>query len=120
MGVRIRDVDDEFKGADFRDEKTKLMFAYDYKNRHMLRIWGHNLKPCLYNEMKRVGVEVYNRIVVTSLLTEGGKQGGRVVGATGVNTRTGEFYVFKSKATIIATGGASGYLDSPRKAECVN
>ena len=44
-------------------------------------------------------------IVVTSLLTEGGKQGGRVVGATGVNTRTGEFYVFKSKATIIATSG---------------
>jgi pyruvate,water dikinase len=34
-------------------------------------------------------------VVITSLLTEGGKQGGRVVGATGVNTRTGEFYVFK-------------------------
>ena len=30
MGVQIRDVKDEFKGADFRDEETKLMFAYDY------------------------------------------------------------------------------------------
>lgn len=105
MGVRIRDVEDEFKGADFRDEETKLMFAYDYKNRHIIRVWGYNIKPCLYNEMKRLGVEVYNRIVITSLLTEGGKQGTKVVGATGVNTRTGEFYVFKSKATIIATGG---------------
>jgi succinate dehydrogenase/fumarate reductase flavoprotein subunit len=76
MGVRIRDVDDEFKGADFRDEETKLMFAYNYKNRHILRIWGHNVKPCLYNEMKRLGVDIYNRIVITSLLTEGGKQGG--------------------------------------------
>ena len=106
MGVRIRDVEDEFKGADFRDEETKLMFAYDYKNRHVIRVWGYNIKPCLYNEMKRLGVEIYNRIVVTSLLTEGGKQGTKVIGATGVNTRTGEFYVFKSKATIIATGGA--------------
>jgi len=38
MGVQIRDVNDELKGADFRDEKTKLMFAYDYENRHTLRV----------------------------------------------------------------------------------
>ena len=36
MGVQIRDVDDEFKGADFRDEETRLMFAYDYENRHVI------------------------------------------------------------------------------------
>ncbi len=106
MGVQIRDVDDEFKGADFRDEETKLMFAYDYKNRHVMRIWGYNIKPCLYKEMKRLKVDIHNRIVVTSLLTEGGRQGARVVGATGINTRTGEFYVFRSKATVISTGGA--------------
>jgi succinate dehydrogenase/fumarate reductase flavoprotein subunit len=106
MGVQIRDVNDEFKGADFRDEETKLMFAYDYKNRHIIRVWGHNIKPCLYNEMNRLGVQIFDRVTVTSLLTEGGKQGARVVGTTGVNTRTGEFFVFKSKATIISTGGA--------------
>jgi succinate dehydrogenase/fumarate reductase flavoprotein subunit len=106
MGVQIRDVKDEFKGADFRDEETKLMFAYDYENRHVLRIWGYNIKPCLYKEMKRLGVGICNRVVVTSLLTEGGRQGARVVGATGINSRTGEFYVFKSKATVAATGGA--------------
>lgn len=105
MGVQIRDVHDEFKGAEFRDDETKLMFGYDYKNRHIVRLWGYNLKQCLYYEMKRLGVEMYNRTVVTSLLTEGGRQGGRVVGATGVNMRTGEFYVFRSKATIIASGG---------------
>jgi succinate dehydrogenase/fumarate reductase flavoprotein subunit len=106
MGVQIRDVHDEFKGADFRDDETKLMFGYDYRNRHILRIWGFNLKQCLYYEMRRLRIGMYNRTVVTSLLTEGGRQGGRVVGATGVNMRTGEFYVFKSKATIIASGGA--------------
>jgi len=106
MGVQIRDVKDEFKGADFRDEESKLMFGYDYKSRHVLRIWGYNIKPCLYEEMKRLDVRIFNRVVVTSLLTEGGRQGTRVVGATGINSRTGEFYVFKSKATIVATGGA--------------
>jgi succinate dehydrogenase/fumarate reductase flavoprotein subunit len=105
MGVQIRDVNDEFKGATFRDDETKLMFAYDYKNRHVVRIWGYNIKPCLYHEMRRLGVKIYNRTAITSLLTEGGRQGGRVVGATGVNTRTGEFYIFQSKATIVATGG---------------
>jgi succinate dehydrogenase/fumarate reductase flavoprotein subunit len=105
-GLRIRDVDDEFKGAEFRDEKSKLLFAYDYDNRHILRVWGYNVKPIIYNEAVRLGVNIQNRISMTSLLTEGGRQGARVVGATGVNTRTGEFYVFRAKATIIATGGA--------------
>ncbi|HEJ83538.1 MAG TPA: FAD-dependent oxidoreductase, partial [Desulfobacteraceae bacterium] len=52
MGIQIRDVDDEFVGADFRDDKTKLMFAYDYENRHIIRVWGYNIKPSLYKEMK--------------------------------------------------------------------
>ena len=33
FGGKIRDTEDEFAGAEFRDDKTKLMFAYDYKNR---------------------------------------------------------------------------------------
>ncbi len=107
MGVQIRDVNDEFKGADFRDDETKLMFAYDYANKHIIRVWGYDIKVRVYEEAKRLGVNIYNRMMTTSLLTEGGKQGTRVVGATAVDARTGEFYVFKSKATIIATGGAA-------------
>jgi len=107
MGVQIRDVENEFKGAAFRDENTGLMFAYDYENKHILRVWGFNIKPSIYKEMQRLHVDIHNRIMITSLLTEGGKQGNRVVGATGVNTRTGEFYLFKSKATVIATGGVT-------------
>jgi succinate dehydrogenase/fumarate reductase flavoprotein subunit len=107
MGIQIRDVHDEFKGADFRDEETKLMFAYDYQNRHVIRVWGFDIKPKLYAEMQRLGVDVHNRMATTSLLTEGGKQGARVVGATAVDARTGEFCIFRAKATIIATGGAA-------------
>ena len=106
MGIQIRDVKDEFKGADFRDEETKLMFAYDYANKHIIRVWGYNIKPKLYEEAKRLGVNIQNRMMPTSLLTTAGKQGKRVVGATAVNTRTGEFYIFKTKAIVIATGGA--------------
>jgi succinate dehydrogenase/fumarate reductase flavoprotein subunit len=107
MGVQIRDVYDEFKGAAFRDEATKLMVAYDYENRHIIRVWGWNIKPKIYEEAMRLGVNIQNRMMPTALLTAGGKQGKRVVGATAVNTRTGEFYIFRSKATVIATGGAS-------------
>lgn len=104
MGVQIRDEDDEFEGSIFRDEDTKLLFAYDIIHKHCLRIYGYNIKPCIDKEMRRLGAQVYDRVCVTSLLTEGGKQGARVVGATGISDRTGEFYIFKAKAVVICTG----------------
>ena len=104
MGVKVRDVDDEFVGAEFRDNETKLMFAYDYENKHCIRVsGGATIKPALYNELRRLKVEIFDRVMATSLLTEGGKQGARVIGATGVNVRTGEFYIFKAKANVLST-----------------
>ena len=105
MGLPIRDTDDEFAGAPFRDEKTKLMFAYDYENKHYIRVrGGANMKPTLHKECRRLGVQLYEHIMTTGLLTEGGRQGARVVGATGVNIRTGEFYIFKVKASVLSSG----------------
>ncbi|MDD4769300.1 MAG: FAD-binding protein [Eubacteriales bacterium] len=101
MGGKIRDTEDEFKGADFRDEDTKLMFAYDYKNRFTLRFWGTTFKPAMERELKRLGVKIIDRVMVTSLLTEDGKNGAKCIGATGIHTRTGKFYVFSGKASII-------------------
>ncbi len=104
MGMRFRDEKDEFVGAEFRDPETRTMFAYDYENKHTIRLrQGADIKLFLYQELKRLGIEIYDRIMVTSLLTAGGQQGTRVVGATGVNARTGEFYTFKAKATVLAT-----------------
>lgn len=104
IGMKTRDTDGEFRGAVFRDDKTGLLFAYDYKNRVTLRVYGHNVKPLLYRELKRSGVDIFDRVMVTSLLTQGDKPGKRVIGATGINMRTGEFIIFKAKATIISTG----------------
>lgn len=102
MGAKIRDSEDEFKGAQFRDEKTKLMFAYDYKNKFTLRIWGTTFKPAMEKECRRLGVKIMDRVMVTSLLTENGKIGGKCIGATGINTRTGQFYVFSCKSAVMA------------------
>ena len=115
MGGKIRDNDDEFKGAEFRDEDTKFLFAYDYKNKFNLRVWGTTFKPALFKECKRLGVEIFDRTMATSLLTEGDNQGEKIVGATGVNTRTGEFVIFKSKATILCMARpARIWLFSPK------
>ena len=101
FGGKIRDTEDEFKGAEFRDDETKLMFAYDYKNRFTLRVWGSTFKPALYKELLRLGVKVYDRTEATGLLTavtDGKKRG---TGAMGMNVRTGKFMIFQAKATIL-------------------
>jgi len=128
MGGKIRDTGDEYVGAQGRDEKTKFMISPRYTRVHsyvpgsqkpktfksnpdqklnnmVIRVWGTTFKPALKKECKRLGVNIYDRVMVTSLLTEGGVQGARVVGATGFNNRTGEFMVFKSKAAVLATAG---------------
>jgi succinate dehydrogenase/fumarate reductase flavoprotein subunit len=61
---------------------------------------GRDIKRRLTEQCVKRGVEIFNRVAGTGLLTEEG----RVVGATGVHARTGEFHVFKAKAVIMATG----------------
>ncbi|MBN2239177.1 MAG: FAD-binding protein [Dehalococcoidales bacterium] len=86
-----------------------MMFSPRYSPNHstevVIRVWGTTFKPALKRECKRLGVEIYDRTMVTSLLTEDGIQGNKVVGATGINNRTGEFLIVKSKATILCTAG---------------
>lgn len=77
------------------------MFAYDYKNRFTLRVWGSTFKPALYEELKRLGVTIYDRTEATALLTtiENGKKRG--IGAIGMNVHTGKLLVFRAKATLL-------------------
>lgn len=49
---------------------------------------------------RQQGVRMIDRIVITDLLTEHG----RCLGAVGFHGRTGQFHVFKAKATILAAG----------------
>ena len=106
MGGKIRDYDGEYKGCMGYDEKTKFLIYRGLSPLLEVIVWGTTFKPALKKECQRLGVKIYDRVIVISLLTEGGIQGARIVGATGVNNRTGEFMVFKSKATILCTGAA--------------
>ena len=128
MGGKIRDSEDEYVGAEGRDDETKLMISPRYGVKHsyladfetvepdynppekrnnvVIRVWGSTFKPLLKKECLRLGVQVYDRVMGTSLLNENGVQGARVVGATGLNCRTGEFLIFRAKAVILATAGA--------------
>jgi len=128
IGGKIRDTKDEYVGAEGRDAKTRLMISPRYTrnasfgpdaedrrrlasnpegklNNVVIRVWGTTFKPALKKECRRLGVKIYDRVMVTSLLTEKGAQGGRVIGATGLNGRTGEFMIFRSKAAVLATAG---------------
>lgn len=99
-GAKIRDTDDEFKGADFRDDETKFMFAYDYVNRFTLRVWGTTFKRAMYRGAKIMRAQVVDRTMGAGLLTEGGRMGARVVGAVAINGRTGKFTVCRAKAVV--------------------
>lgn len=114
FGGKIRDTEGEFAGAEFRDEETKLMFAYDYKNKFTLRVWGSTFKPALVKEMKRLGVRIMDRTEATALLVSpcGGREADagaqeegparlRGAGAMGMDVHTGKFYIFRSKATVL-------------------
>ena len=102
MGGKIRDTEDEFKGAEFRDEQTKFLYAYDYTNKFTHRVWGTTFKPALYKECKRLGVRIYDRVMATSLLCHKGQRFSRIAGATGIQTRTGEYFIFRAKSLILA------------------
>jgi len=75
MGGKVRDTEDEFKGADFRDEATKLLFAYDYFNRFTLRVWGSTFKPAMSRHCRSLGVRIFDRVMATALLTEPNQPG---------------------------------------------
>jgi succinate dehydrogenase/fumarate reductase flavoprotein subunit len=60
------------------------------------------LKAKLASGATKSGTRIFNRTILTSLLTKDGT----VVGATGLNIRTGNFLVFKAKVVLVATGAA--------------
>jgi succinate dehydrogenase/fumarate reductase flavoprotein subunit len=62
---------------------------------------GTDLKQKLATAVLKSGARIFSRTLLTGLITKDGT----VVGATGVNTRTGKFLVFKAKTVLLSTGG---------------
>jgi len=59
--------------------------------------------PIIRKQTLKSGATILDRIMVTDLL----KQDGKVVGGVGFHTISGDLYVFKAKATVLATGNSS-------------
>ena len=107
LGLPIVDDEFEFEGAATRDQLTGLLKAYDYRDFIACKLrGGQYIKPVLYQGMKAAGVQLFDRVMITGLFTEGGKQGAKIVGASGFSLETGEFYVFHAKSVILASGYA--------------
>jgi succinate dehydrogenase/fumarate reductase flavoprotein subunit len=75
---------------------------------------GHDIKKVLYRRLKRMRVDITNRLVATRLLTA---DNGSIAGAMAFDCRTGDFHVIRAKTVILSTGAAgrlglpaSGYL----------
>ena len=66
----------------------------------MLGVHWLDAKPTLAKVVRERDVNVLERTMLVDLLTNNGT----VVGATAVNTRTGQFIIIKAKAVIIASG----------------
>ena len=66
---------------------------------------GERLKPILYEQALAQGVTILNHSPVFKLIQN---DNGRVIGAAGFNLRTGKGFQAYARATLIATGGASG------------
>lgn len=86
-----------------KDADGKYLTTYQRGVHSTLRIDGGGIPmmDSLTGYGLRLGVKAINWTMVTDLLAHEGA----IVGAVGLNCRTGEFLVFKSKATVLATGG---------------
>jgi succinate dehydrogenase/fumarate reductase flavoprotein subunit len=70
---------------------------------------GSDLKMRLGTAVRKAGIRVFDRTMVTSVITKDGT----AVGATAVDVRTGKFLVYKAKTILLSTGGAARLYPYP-------
>jgi succinate dehydrogenase/fumarate reductase flavoprotein subunit len=80
----------------------------------VVQFYSTQLMDALRKKAQAVGVEQVNRVFVTALL----KRDGEVVGAVGFHQYTGDFYVFRARATILATGSTYYKGIHPGQRDC--
>ena len=115
IGVKVQEEDGTYKvqpmkmvnliyrEATTTSEELKRELEEEIKKVGFVLYRGADLKVKLAAEIHRRGIKLLERTMLSNLLTSDGN----VVGATGVNIRTGQFVVVRAKATILATGAAT-------------
>lgn len=92
-------------GINFRDPDTGEYLrtrAFGLPGEYHLNFDGKTFKYQIGRHVMGCGVKFLPRTMITDLLVD--KRGQQVWGAAGFNVRTGETYVIKAKAVIVATG----------------
>lgn len=91
-------------GMDFeKDENGKFKRKPGRGHNHAVVFPGFKMLKKLRARLEKLGVTIVDRVQITDLL----KTNGEVAGATGFNVRTGQFYVFQAKNTVLCTGSCS-------------
>ena len=103
-GVRYKMKDGKFEtvwqlGCSTKEGRSISPASYPHGQigQHLSRVFSRVVRA-------RKKIDIREDIFITDLLTSGDS----IVGAVGIDIRTGEFKVFKAKATILATGGYQG------------
>ncbi|MFX1442448.1 MAG: FAD-binding protein [Promethearchaeota archaeon] len=91
-------------GTEFRKTNKGILYighpTGTSKPRAALTV-DHNFMKGLVSEVKETPIKIWEQIMITDLL----RVNNSVIGAIGFNYITGEFFVFSTKAIILATGG---------------
>ncbi|MEM4297722.1 MAG: FAD-binding protein [Nitrososphaerota archaeon] len=63
---------------------------------------GADLGRCLASAVEGAGLKIFEKVMIVDLITEEGS----VTGALGLDLKSGDFILFKAKATVLGTGGS--------------
>ncbi|MGB9886420.1 MAG: FAD-binding protein [Moorellales bacterium] len=115
IGVKVREDDGSLKVLQgYRKGTVWGRVEYDEQGRPTEPYFGSfsrgtDLKLKLGTAVRKAGARVFDRTMLTGIITKDGT----AVGATALNTRTGKFLVFRAKAILLATGAASRLYPYP-------
>ncbi|GBC82837.1 Fumarate reductase flavoprotein subunit [bacterium HR10] len=91
-----------------RDAEGRLKYTTSrgHKVGKTINVDGKIVMEILRRELRRQGVTLLEKVMMTDLLTSDGRYptGGEVIGAVGFHIRTGEPLVIRAKAVILNTG----------------
>lgn len=96
-----------------KDSRGKIarIVGRGHINTRLFQFHGSKLMALLKCKVLEKKAEVMERIMVTDLLTQGEGENKRIAGAVGFHCRTGEFYIFRAGAVILASGPKGGKIN---------
>jgi succinate dehydrogenase/fumarate reductase flavoprotein subunit len=114
IGVKLREDDGTLKMISHRRQEGDALWSKPAETDEppkgdLILYRGADLKAKLSRAAIKSGARVFERTIMTGLIT----RDGTVVGATGVNMRTGKFLVFKAKSVLLSTGGMQRMYSYP-------